>query len=191
MRSAFTLIELLIVVAIIAILAAIAVPNFLEAQVRSKVSRVKTDLRTLATTIESYQLDYNAVPFDGAAGAPKWGWIQVWSQCTTPVAYMTAIPIDVFQDTDRAHFEPLPAGHTCFVGNRHSYDVASSLRSSANYGFTVEWLEHFGASPWAVGSCGPDSTFWHDLGKFGWGVAYDATNGTMSQGDIYRSSAKN
>jgi prepilin-type N-terminal cleavage/methylation domain-containing protein len=46
---AFTLIELLIVVAIIAILAAIAVPNFLEAQVRSKVSRAKADMRSIAT----------------------------------------------------------------------------------------------------------------------------------------------
>ena len=61
-RSAFTLIELLIVVAIIAILAAIAVPNFLEAQVRSKVSRVKTDMRSLATAIEAYRLDHNVYP---------------------------------------------------------------------------------------------------------------------------------
>ena len=40
LHRAFTLIEVLIVVMIIAILAAIAVPNFLEAQVRAKTSRV-------------------------------------------------------------------------------------------------------------------------------------------------------
>jgi len=49
----FTLIELLIVVAIISILAAIVLPNFLEAQVRAKVARTETDLRTLATGLES------------------------------------------------------------------------------------------------------------------------------------------
>ena len=42
------MIELLIVVAIIAILAAIAVPNFLAAQTRAKVSRIRNDLRVTA-----------------------------------------------------------------------------------------------------------------------------------------------
>src|SRR5690349_15764472 len=59
---AFTLIELLIVVAIIAILAAIAVPNFLEAQTRSKVSRTKADMRSVTTAIESYAVDNNKYP---------------------------------------------------------------------------------------------------------------------------------
>ena len=41
----FTLIEVLVVVAIVAILAAIAIPNFLEAQTRAKIARAKNDLR--------------------------------------------------------------------------------------------------------------------------------------------------
>ena len=56
----FTLIELLIVVAIIAILALIAVPNFLEAQTRAKVSRVRADMRSLATGQEAYMVDWNS-----------------------------------------------------------------------------------------------------------------------------------
>lgn len=62
MKKAFTLIELLIVVAIIAILAAIAVPNFLEAQTRAKVSRVAADQRSYATALETYYIDNNTYP---------------------------------------------------------------------------------------------------------------------------------
>ena len=58
----FTLIELLIVVALIAILAAIAVPNFLEAQTRAKVSRAKSDMRSVAIALESYRVDNNNYP---------------------------------------------------------------------------------------------------------------------------------
>jgi len=61
-RHAFTLLDRLIVVAIIAILAAIAVPNFLEAQTRAKVSRVQSDLRSVATALEAYRIDSNRYP---------------------------------------------------------------------------------------------------------------------------------
>jgi prepilin-type N-terminal cleavage/methylation domain-containing protein len=92
MKRAFTLIELLIVVAIIAILAAIAVPNFLEAQVRSKISRVKSDLRTLATAIESYMIDNNNVIGSNDAKIPDpYGFEAAYSRLTTPVAYMSSI----------------------------------------------------------------------------------------------------
>lgn len=62
LRAAFTMIELLVVVAIIAILAAIAVPNFLEAQVRSKVSRTMQDMSTVRTAVQAYYADAEAYP---------------------------------------------------------------------------------------------------------------------------------
>ncbi|MCX8038892.1 MAG: prepilin-type N-terminal cleavage/methylation domain-containing protein, partial [Candidatus Sumerlaeia bacterium] len=92
-RRAFTLIELLIVVAIIAILAGIAIPNLLEAQARSKIARVKSDMRTLATALESYFSDNQAYPdfIDVETG----GAYQLRA-LTTPVAHITSIPVDPF-----------------------------------------------------------------------------------------------
>ncbi|MCC5874875.1 MAG: prepilin-type N-terminal cleavage/methylation domain-containing protein [Candidatus Sumerlaeia bacterium] len=59
---AFTLLELLFVVATIAILAAIAVPNFLEAQVRSKVSRSLNDMAVIDGALRAYEADYRVYP---------------------------------------------------------------------------------------------------------------------------------
>jgi len=61
-RRAFTLIELLCVVAVIAILACIAVPNFLEAQVRSKVARSLDEMEVMAAALEAYWIDHRAYP---------------------------------------------------------------------------------------------------------------------------------
>jgi len=61
-ESGFSLIELLIAMAIIGILAAIAIPNLLTAVQRGKQKRTMSDMRALATAIEAYAVDQNQYP---------------------------------------------------------------------------------------------------------------------------------
>ena len=53
-RSGFTLIELMIVVAIIGILAVVAIPNYIRFQLRSKTAEAKTNLAAIRTSEEAY-----------------------------------------------------------------------------------------------------------------------------------------
>jgi prepilin-type N-terminal cleavage/methylation domain-containing protein len=56
-KSGFTLVEIMIVVAIIALLAAIAVPNFLRARKRSQATRILEDLRLIDAATDQYAID--------------------------------------------------------------------------------------------------------------------------------------
>ncbi|HEY0368045.1 MAG TPA: prepilin-type N-terminal cleavage/methylation domain-containing protein [Chthoniobacterales bacterium] len=58
-RGGFTLVEIMIVVAIIALLAAIAVPGFLRARKRSQASRVLNDLRLIDSAVDQYAIETN------------------------------------------------------------------------------------------------------------------------------------
>jgi type II secretion system protein G len=61
-QKGFTLIELLIVVAIIGIIAAIAIPNLLNAINRGRQKRTMSDIRSIATALEAYSVDFNFYP---------------------------------------------------------------------------------------------------------------------------------
>jgi general secretion pathway protein G len=58
-RRAFTLIELMIVVAIISILAAILLPNFVHARAQANTSACEENLKLIATALEEYAVDNN------------------------------------------------------------------------------------------------------------------------------------
>jgi type IV pilus assembly protein PilA len=65
----FTLIELMIVVAIIGVLASIAIPNYISMQDRAREGRVKANMHTLQTGVEDYAIINGRYPLaaDGAA----------------------------------------------------------------------------------------------------------------------------
>ena len=65
----FTLLELLTVIAVILVLIAIALPNFLSAQQRARGVQSRSYLRTIGQALLEYKLDYNVFPpADGCAG---------------------------------------------------------------------------------------------------------------------------
>ena len=61
-QKAFTLVEVMIVVAIIALLAAIAIPNLIRAKVQANETVAQTSLKSIATALENYASIYNIYP---------------------------------------------------------------------------------------------------------------------------------
>lgn len=70
-RGGFTLVEIMIVVAIIALLAAIAVPGFLRARKRSQASRMINDLRLIDSAVDQYAIETNK-PSGAAVDTADW-----------------------------------------------------------------------------------------------------------------------
>ncbi len=194
-KKAFTLIELLIVVAIIGILAAIAVPNFLNAQTRAKLARCKSDLKALSTAQEMYQMDNNLYTYPFRL-----------HPLTSPVSYIGSVPSDVFSpyheearangesgaqftwyryvygitDSSWGGSQGLRDAH---CGDYYAYFPPFAMRSQAmsmatSQGCPTVWLiksfgPNTGQSGLTGGNNGDDFT-----------LRYDPSNGLVSIGDI-------
>ncbi len=223
---AFTLIELLIVIAIILILIAIALPNFLNSMVRAKVARVMSDMRTIATGLESYQTDYHDYPTGfGLTTDPTDRWrFGLWL-LSTPIPYVTSADIqDPLHQAQVSH----PTDSTIQYNSVY-YDRASrrnGLILSEFLQFTPQYLPtatqvinhgqgwrldpYLKTTWWTLFSNGPDQNHGftptnsdgspsvefdliervvnsdHDPANF-MDIVYSPTNGTQSNGNIWRS----
>lgn len=176
--KAFTLVELLIVVLIIAILSAIATPNFLEYQTRAKVSRAKNDMRVMATALEAYVVDRGSYPYarDAFLDTNIFPVSQRVTGLTTPIAYITTLPQDTFPPK-AAYFNGLPEDFDTF-----DYYDRNSDKLEQDAGDTVNSTR---GAYYRLSSSGPDLYHSFSIFDFG-GVEYDPTNGTISDGDISR-----
>lgn len=180
-QTAFTLIELLIVVAIIGILAAIIMPNFLNAQIKANLARVKSEHATLANAFEQYYLDHNSYPTGQATSADNY---QGYRRLTTPVPYLTHIMDDPFKwkyVTSRGNDYDV---HYEFMTTRHQTGSRNQrASSSAGNNFATDLYNIEGVGPDGTDTFKPTNDYPSHPALFEF---YDPSNGLRSTGDILR-----
>ena len=205
----FSLIELLIVIAIISIITAIVVPNLMSANIRAKVSGVKADMGSIAIALEDYKVDYGEYPrdsrfsrsssyasdiiaeanqaFDGKSGSDDdndaigLGYL-VYPKASFEPTYLKRIAGDPFNDSGKEDWNGTSGAHN----NHYSY---YSGKWSANGPVDCE-IRADSPQYWALVSYGPDRD--KDIDSYANAknaVAngtnlYNPDNGITSSGDV-------
>jgi prepilin-type N-terminal cleavage/methylation domain-containing protein len=113
-RAGFTLVEIMIVVAIIALLASIAVPNFLRSRKRSQATQVLEDLRLIDAAVDQYAIENNKKAGDSVT----WADVQKYLKTGTRLeqsggndiiggTYGTTFTVDTIPQVDATTYEAL------------------------------------------------------------------------------------
>jgi prepilin-type N-terminal cleavage/methylation domain-containing protein len=173
----FTLIELLVVIAIVLILILIALPNFLEVQVRAGVVRVQGELRSISFCLGSYFLDFGFYPLRTLNQSLPPETPSGLNNLTTPVEYMNPARLE-----DR--FPELP-----FFTHYRYWPIRPNGKVQDN-----DETAHNKDSNWyLLSSNGPERNFTPFAERMRGEVPepfldsiYSPTNGANSEGNIWR-----
>lgn len=190
-RCGFTLLELLVAVAIISMLAALLLPVLRAARIKAKVARAHADLRSIATAIEAYRLDREAYPLARAFCAGGGMKVDDYNECPPELlslGYLGAFPEDVF-NRGRAYKYIAPGlGYAnrvltflaIWVPKKFPGDDDNDIPYFSSKDSPVKW------AVWSVGPSGPKK-FWeseelhYPVPRRNW---YNFKNGPESEGVI-------
>ncbi len=174
----FTMIELTTVALIILMLIGIALPNFLEAQIRVRVTAAQSNATLLSQCLEEYYIANRVYPPNVVEKLPEGGLAGDGNPdlrgsslipLTTPVVYVSDLPMDLF------HPENEPSKAFDYV---NFVDWIGGPVSRATLGGR-------GSAAYLVGSVGPDNKLNTVCTKRPpTSMFYNPTNGTKSSGDL-------
>jgi len=122
-KSGFTLVEILIVVVILGILAAIVIPQFTQASTEAKQNSLMSDLQTVRSQIELYKVQHNDVVPAPEAGGATWTKMTMYTDIDGNTAaaktvvfcygpYLQAVPKNPFNDLNTIDVDGTAGGGT-------------------------------------------------------------------------------
>jgi general secretion pathway protein G len=114
-QRGFTLVELMVVVAIVALLAAIIIPNYVHARAQASVSQSEANIKQIATSLELYYADNQAYPATGGGTVTP----ALFGGAVNP--YLTATPTNALGRKEYAYANVPAAG-----GKPDSYTVTDA-----------------------------------------------------------------
>ena len=170
-KSAFTLIEIIVAIAIISILAAIAIPRFLNARILAQISREQEDLTAISKSLIMYETDNASIP---TSVDPVNGFIishfARLKPLTTPVLYMNILPMDIFRPE-------VPPSYLERCGWKKTSHYAIDFPGGLDISF-------FHTHSWVLSSVGPAKSRPDMSNGYGDEDRYDMSNGLYSLGSI-------